>query len=75
LTYNDLLARVYNKEHFLSMKVCDSLLHVVAVALINFNEQDRSSVTLSAAKGLARWDVRCFAALSMTFSDLVRKFH
>src|SRR5260370_37163024 len=41
-----------------------------------FNDQDRSGgVTLSAAKGLARWAQRCFAAISMTFSVLVVKFH
>ena len=44
--------------------------------MMNFNDQDRQCcVTLSAAsrspelakgKGLARWAVRCFAALSMT---------
>src|SRR5712692_8722609 len=45
-------------------------------AIMKFNEQDRSSVvTLSAAKGLARWAQRCFAALSMTFPVLVGKFH
>ncbi len=47
---------------------------------MNFNEQDRSgAVTLSAAKGLARWAERCFPfatlrasapALSMTGLDL-----
>ena len=58
MTYNDLLARVYNKEHFLSMKVCDSLLLVVAAQVV--------IVTLSAAKGLTRWGERCFALLSMT---------
>jgi len=47
LTYNDLLARVYNKEHFLSMKICDNLLYVVAPQV--------AIVTLSAAKGLTRW--------------------
>ena len=44
--------------------------------LMKFNEQERSSVvTLSAAKGLARWAQRCFAALSMTFPVWVGKFH
>ncbi len=34
-----------------------------------FNDQNRECiVTLSAAKGLARWAQRCFAALSMTAS-------
>jgi mannose-6-phosphate isomerase-like protein (cupin superfamily) len=43
---------------------------------MKFNEQDWSSaVTLSAAKGLARWAERCFAALSMTLPVLVVKFH
>jgi hypothetical protein len=33
-------------------------------AMMLFNDQDRSGVvTLSAAKGLARWAQRCFAAL------------
>jgi hypothetical protein len=31
---------------------------------MDFNDQERSgAVTLSAAKGLARWAQRCFAAL------------
>ena len=43
---------------------------------MNFNEQDRSgAVTLRCAQGLARWAERCFAALSMTLSVLVGKFH
>ena len=53
---------------------------------MNFNKQDRHSfVTLSeplalseangAAKGLARWIARCFAALSMTVSVVVGKIH
>jgi len=43
---------------------------------MNFNEQDRSgAVTLSAAKGLARWAERCFATLSMTFPVLGVKVH
>jgi len=50
-----------------------------------FNDQDRSGdVTLSAAKGLARWAQRCFPfaalrasahALSMTFPVLGVTFH
>ena len=56
MTYNDLLARVYNKEHFMSMKICDSLLLVVRTILMIGEEQDLLAiVTLSAAKGLARW--------------------
>ncbi len=44
--------------------------------IMSFNEQDRSGgVTLSAAKGLARWVQRCFAALSMTFPVLGVTFH
>ncbi len=43
---------------------------------MGFNEQDQSGVvTLSAAKGLARWAHRCFAALSMTLPVLVVKVH
>ena len=41
-----------------------------------FNEQDRECfVTLSEAKGLARWAQRYFAALSMTLPTLVGKTH
>jgi len=44
--------------------------------MMKFNDQERSGVvTLSAAKGLARWAQRCFAALSMTLPVLVGKFH
>jgi hypothetical protein len=43
---------------------------------MNINKQDRERrVTLSAAKGLARWAERCFAALSMTIPVVVVKFH
>ena len=43
---------------------------------MNFNDQDRSGVvTLSAAKGLARWTQRCFARRGMTGPVLVGKFH
>ena len=43
---------------------------------MDFNDQERSgAVTLSAAKGLARWAERCFAALSMTVPVVVGKFH
>ncbi len=51
---------------------------------MKFNEQERSgAVTLSAAKGLARWAQKCFAectlsearGLSMTFPVLVGKSH
>ena len=42
--------------------------------IMNFNDQDRQCcVTLSAAKGLARWPERCFAALSMTGRVLIVK--
>src|SRR5713226_5033358 len=42
--------------------------------IMNFNDQDRQCcVTLSAAKGLARWAERCFAALSMTGPVLIVK--
>src|SRR5713226_8086806 len=54
-------------------------------AIMSFNDQDRSGgVTLSAAKGLARWAQRCFPfaalraaapALSMTVPVLVVTFH
>ncbi len=44
--------------------------------MMNFNDQDRQCcVTLSAAKGLARWAGRCFAALSMTGPVLIVKNH
>jgi len=47
-----------------------------ALSLLNFHNQDRSSVvTLSAAKGLACWAERCFAALSMTGQVAGEKFH
>jgi hypothetical protein len=43
---------------------------------MSFTKQDRSGVvTLSEAKGLARWVPRCFAALSMTGPLLVVTFH
>jgi len=43
---------------------------------MNVNDQERLGVvTLSAAKGLARWAQRCFAALSMTGPVLVIKNH
>src|SRR5713226_4092285 len=45
-------------------------------AIMIFNDQDRECiVTLSAAKGLARWAERCFAALSMTRPALIVKLH
>ena len=44
--------------------------------MMNFTDQDRQCcVTLSAAKGLARWAGRCFAALSMTGPVLIVKNH
>ncbi len=54
-----------------------AVLRVIAPpSIMSFNDQDRSGgVTLSAAKGLARWAQRCFAALSMTFPVLVVKVH
>ncbi len=43
---------------------------------MKFTKQDRRSfVTLSEAKGLARWAARCFAALSMTGPVVVGKLH
>ena len=51
-------------------------LCVCSPPIMSFNDQDRSGgVTLSAAKGLARWAQRCFAALSMIFPVLGVKFH
>jgi hypothetical protein len=50
--------------------------HVHPLSLQNFPTPHRSSiVTLSAAKGLACWAERCFAALSMTGQVVGAKFH
>jgi hypothetical protein len=46
------------------------------LSLLNCTEHNRTSVvTLSAAKGLACWTERCFAALSMTGRVAGEKFH
>jgi hypothetical protein len=43
---------------------------------MKYTDQDRQCfVTLSAAKGLARWVHRCFAALRVTESVLIVKNH
>ncbi len=45
----------------------DTFAHGRSRAMMKFNEQDRSgAVTLSAAKGLARWAERCFAEFTLS---------
>ena len=42
------------------------------VRIMNFNDQDRQCcVTLSAAKGLARWAERCFAELTLSEANVL----
>jgi hypothetical protein len=48
---------------------------VEKLALLNNYAPFPSIVTLSAAKGLARWAERCFAALRMTIWALVGKLY